>query len=433
MSLLISLLSPSGGGGGGDNYRGTWDASTNTPTLPNPPTFPDYSAGDYYQVTVAGTQFGLDFTVGDFIIAVADGADLAWSKRDGGLGTVTSVGVATSNGFAGTVANPTANAVITLQTTVTGLLKGNGAVASAATPGTDYFAPGENLDLGRYSLIAGSVYLKAATPEDTSVTLHALLSDDTQIAAIEFEEDGSANFSGIALSPNFVSGAQRNESINSQTLLTFSSAFYQEFFGTDFQIVKLPDAIGLQSGHAFLFANNSSGPLDVRTTNNNQLTIIPAGGRQLYQLSNNSTSSGIWNVYTLAPENVSWGSNELELPFLSASQLVATDGDRKIQTLSTGEYPSLEEISYVKGVTSSIQDQINALSPSTYAVETPSGDIDSTNTIFTLANTPLLNTQSLYVNGLYQSIPDDYALSGDTVTFVAAPQVGDRLKITYQY
>lgn len=59
----------------------------------------------------------------------------------GGSGSVTSVSVVTANGFAGTVANPTTTPAITLQTTVTGIVKGNGTALSAATAGTDYQAP----------------------------------------------------------------------------------------------------------------------------------------------------------------------------------------------------------------------------------------------------------------------------------------------------
>jgi len=58
-----------------------------------------------------------------------------------GSGTVTTVSVATANGFAGTVANPTSTPAITISTTVTGVLKGNGTAISAAVAGTDYMAP----------------------------------------------------------------------------------------------------------------------------------------------------------------------------------------------------------------------------------------------------------------------------------------------------
>lgn len=51
----------------------------------------------------------------------------------GGSGTVTSVAVETANGFAGTVADPTTDAQITLETTITGILQGNGTAISAAS------------------------------------------------------------------------------------------------------------------------------------------------------------------------------------------------------------------------------------------------------------------------------------------------------------
>jgi hypothetical protein len=57
-----------------------------------------------------------------------------------GGGTVTSVSVVSANGFAGTVATASATPAITLTTTITGLLKGNGTAISAATAGTDYQA-----------------------------------------------------------------------------------------------------------------------------------------------------------------------------------------------------------------------------------------------------------------------------------------------------
>jgi len=53
-------------------------------------------------------------------------------------GTVTSVSVVSSNGLAGSVATATTTPAITLSTTITGVLKGNGLAISAATSGTDY-------------------------------------------------------------------------------------------------------------------------------------------------------------------------------------------------------------------------------------------------------------------------------------------------------
>jgi hypothetical protein len=49
--------------------------------------------------------------------------------------------IATTNGFAGTVSVLNNEATITLRTTVTGLVKGNGTALSAAVSGTDYAPP----------------------------------------------------------------------------------------------------------------------------------------------------------------------------------------------------------------------------------------------------------------------------------------------------
>jgi hypothetical protein len=50
----------------------------------------------------------------------------------GGAGTVTTVSVVSANGFAGTVATATTTPAITLTTSITGILKGNGTAISAA-------------------------------------------------------------------------------------------------------------------------------------------------------------------------------------------------------------------------------------------------------------------------------------------------------------
>lgn len=58
----------------------------------------------------------------------------------GGSGSVTDVSVVTANGFAGSVATSTTTPAITLSTTVTGILIGNGTAISAASSSTDYAA-----------------------------------------------------------------------------------------------------------------------------------------------------------------------------------------------------------------------------------------------------------------------------------------------------
>jgi hypothetical protein len=64
--------------------------------------------------------------------------DTVPSSGGGGSGTVTSVSIVSANGFAGTVASPTTTPAITMETSITGVLKGNGTAIEAAVAGTDY-------------------------------------------------------------------------------------------------------------------------------------------------------------------------------------------------------------------------------------------------------------------------------------------------------
>lgn len=62
----------------------------------------------------------------------------AWVYLGSGGGTVTTVSVVSANGFAGSVSNASTTPAITISTTVTGIMKGNGTSVSAAVSGTDY-------------------------------------------------------------------------------------------------------------------------------------------------------------------------------------------------------------------------------------------------------------------------------------------------------
>ncbi len=65
--------------------------------------------------------------------------------------------------------------------------------------------------------------------------------------------------------------------------------------------------------------------------------------------------------------------------------------------------------------------------------ETPTGAMDGTNVTFTLAHTPVIGTDELYLNGLLQEpgATNDYTISGSTITYNSAPLTTDRLTVTY--
>ena len=84
-----------------------------------------------------GAKFKLQQGDTSFVSTLGDFK--SWLGLSGG-GTVSTVSVVSANGLAGSVANATTTPAITLSTSVSGLVKGNGTAFSAATSGTDYSA-----------------------------------------------------------------------------------------------------------------------------------------------------------------------------------------------------------------------------------------------------------------------------------------------------
>lgn len=65
--------------------------------------------------------------------------------------------------------------------------------------------------------------------------------------------------------------------------------------------------------------------------------------------------------------------------------------------------------------------------------ETPTGAVNGTNTTFVLASAPAAGSEEVFLNGILQEpgAGNDYTISGDTITYLAAPETGDRLRVSY--
>ncbi len=92
-------------------------------------------------VTASTPTTALTFVAGSGMTITTDNTTktISFAAASSG-GSVTTVSVVSANGFAGTVANATTTPAITLTTSVTGILKGNGTAISAATDGSDYLS-----------------------------------------------------------------------------------------------------------------------------------------------------------------------------------------------------------------------------------------------------------------------------------------------------
>ena len=113
-------------------YKGTWNAATNTPTLANG----TGDTGDVYICNVAGTvNFGagpITFAVGDYVIY----SGTIWQRSSGAVGTVTSVAVSRSGDALAITGSPiTTSGTINIGFAGTGAqyIKGDGTLATFPT------------------------------------------------------------------------------------------------------------------------------------------------------------------------------------------------------------------------------------------------------------------------------------------------------------
>lgn len=110
--------------------------------------------------TVDGTE--------DQVLTTDGNGILIWKSIQG---TVTNASVVSANGFAGTVATSTTTPAITLSTTVTGLMKGNGTSITSAIEGFDYSDGTASLATGMLKSTTATGVLSIALSSDVITTL----------------------------------------------------------------------------------------------------------------------------------------------------------------------------------------------------------------------------------------------------------------------
>lgn len=326
-------------------YQGTWNASTNSPTL----TSGTGTKGYYYKVSVAGTT-NLDgitqWNVGD--TAIFDGT--VWDKIDGLASEVSTVfgrvgavvGAATDySGVAMTGITSLNGLIITANTGVIttgtwnankiGLAYGGTNADLSATGGTGQYlkqvSTGAAVTVGTIpasDIASGAALTKTndtnvtltlgGTPTSALLTATSLTLGWTGQLAISRGGTGSStvttvptatswagwdansNFSAI----NFIEGYSTTVTAAGTTTLTVASSYLQYFTGSTTQTVKLPVTSTLVIGMQYQFVNLSSGTVTVQSSGSNTVQSVAAGYTAIITcIGTTHTDATDWSVQYL--------------------------------------------------------------------------------------------------------------------------------------
>jgi hypothetical protein len=215
--------------------------------------------------------------------------------------------------------------------------------------------------------------------------------------------------------------------------LTAASSGIQQFTGSTTHTMVMPNATTLPVGTSYQVLNRSSGAVAVQASGGGLLQSMAGNSIMFMFLTNNSTAAGVWDLTYIPPAG--GGGTVTSVSVVTANGFggtVATATSTPAITISTGVTGLL------KGNGTAVAAALAStdfMAPGSFVNrETPTGTINGVNATFTLANTPLVNTEQVFLNGLLlePGAGNDYTISGATITMLIVPATGDRLKVCYQ-
>jgi len=279
-------------------YKGTWNAATNTPTLANG----TGDTGDVYICNVAGTvNFGagpLTFAVGDYVIYSGS----IWQRSSGAVGTVTSVGLST-NGNSITIGSSPVTTSGTISANFVGnstqYINGAGNLTTfpTLTGYVPYTGATANVDLGTFDLTAD--ILTAATGSYTSSgggnTLEVTHSSGSGIA-LNITKAGN----GEGLYINKTSGSGNAATIIgtlSATTLVKSGGTSSQFLKADGSVDSTAYGTGSVTSVAALTIGTTGTDLSSTVANSTTTPVITLNVPTASATNRGALSSADWTTF----------------------------------------------------------------------------------------------------------------------------------------
>jgi hypothetical protein len=274
--------------------------------------------------------------------------------------------------------------------------------------------------LGANSVI-GNATGSTATPSAVSMTSAAT-------ASTLVLRDANGNYQVNNVTENVTT----TPTAGTTTTLTVASSAIQQFTGSSTQTLVLPSATTLVNGTQYFVMNRSSGAVTVNMNGGSLLQTLAASSYAIFTLINNGTAAGTWD----AAYSSGGGSGTVTtVSVVSANGFAGT-------VANAGTTPAITMQTSITGVLKGNGTAISAavastdfMAPASFVTrETPTGTVNGVNATFTLAATPLSNTEEIYLNGLLQEpgAGNDYTISTNTITMLNIPATGDRLRVNYR-
>jgi hypothetical protein len=286
-------------------YKGTWNAATNTPTLANG----TGDTGDVYICNVAGTvNFGagpITFAVGDYVIY----SGTIWQRSSGAVGTVTSVGLssATSGVTIGSTPITTSGTITLAIATASGSAQGllsstdwttfNSKQNALTNPVTGTGASGQVTFFNGTSTVTGSNnHFWDATNNRLGI---GLVNPQRSIEIFNSTADNHLRLSGNA--PSVSMGEAVTGSIYQAKfgLVTVNGQFVTAGVAGDFVIISQTGATIIGTSSTEKMRVQSSGNVSINNTNDTFKLDVTGTARLTGQLRLESTITDGTNTYTL--------------------------------------------------------------------------------------------------------------------------------------